>query len=106
MVIQEKSDKRCIVEWHSFCFVFFATVVISWMAQVCAHKKKILLKEMNGMQYTFNILGPVVQSIVSLTKSLNNDSLSLFVHLKSSVLIFFAEKMWGGAMQKLLTFFR
>ena len=35
---------------------------------------------------------PVVQSIVSLTKSLVNDSLSLLVRLKSSVLIFFAEK--------------
>ena len=44
-------------------------------------------------------LGPVVQSIVSLMKSLVNDSLSLLVRLKSSVLIFFAEKM-------LLTFFR
>ena len=45
--------------------------------------------------------GPVVQSIVSLTKSLINDSLSLLVRLKSSLLICFAEKM-----QKLLTFFR
>ena len=36
--------------------------------------------------------GPVVQSIVSLTKLLTNDSLSLLVRLKSSVLIFFAEK--------------
>ena len=32
---------------------------------------------------------PAVQSIVSLTKSLVNDSLSLLVRLKSSVLIFF-----------------
>ena len=54
-----------------------------------------------------NIQGPVVQSIVSLTKSLVNDSLSLLVRLKSSVLIFFAEKLWGAfALQKLLTFFR
>ena len=36
--------------------------------------------------------GPVVQSIVSLTKSLVNDSLSLLVRLKSSVLICFAER--------------
>ena len=50
---------------------------------------------------------PVVQSIVSLTKLLVNDLLSLLVRLKSSVLIFFAEKMWGAfAVQKLLTFFR
>ena len=37
--------------------------------------------------------GPVVQSIVSLTKLLVNDSLSLLVRLKSSVLVFFAEKI-------------
>ena len=42
------------------------------------------------------LLGTVVQSIVSLTKSLVNDSLSLLVRLKSSVLIFFAEKMRGA----------
>ena len=42
------------------------------------------------------ILGQVVQSIVSLTTSLVNDSLSFLVHLKSSVLIFFAEKMRGA----------
>ena len=36
--------------------------------------------------------GPVVQSIVSLTKLLVSDLLSLLVRLKSSVL-FFAEKM-------------
>ena len=48
-------------------------------------------------------LGPVVQSILSLTKSLVNDSLSLLVRLKSSVLIFFAEKMRGAFA---LTFFR
>ena len=41
---------------------------------------------------TYLNLGPVVQSIVSLTESLVNDSLSLLVRLKSSVLIFFAEK--------------
>ena len=40
--------------------------------------------------------GPVVQSIVSLTKSLVSDSLSLLVRLKLSVLIFFAEKMRGA----------
>ena len=51
----------------------------------------------------FKHQGPVVQSIVSLTKSLVNDSLSPLVRLKSSVLIFFAEKM---RLQKLLTFFR
>ena len=43
-------------------------------------------------QLSFNIQGPVVQSIVSLTKLLVNDSLSLLVRLKSSVLIFFCRK--------------
>ena len=44
------------------------------------------------MKSSLTHLGPVVQSIVSLTKSLVNDSLSLLVHLKSCVLIFFAEE--------------
>ena len=53
----------------------------------------------------YNNQGPVVQSFVSLTKSLVNDLLSLWVRLTSSVLIFFAAKMWGAfALQKLLTF--
>ena len=43
--------------------------------------------------FDFGLLGPVVQSVVSLTKSLVNDSLSLLVCLKTSVLILFAEKM-------------
>ena len=50
-------------------------------------------KEATGKFYSN--LGPVVQSIVSLTKSLVNDSLSLLARLKSSELIFFAEKMRG-----------
>ena len=54
----------------------------------------------------FEQQGPVVQSVVSLTKSLVNDSLSLLVRLKSSVLIFFAEKMGGAfALQKMAVFF-
>ena len=36
--------------------------------------------------------GPVVQSIASLTKSLANDFLNLLVHIKSSELIFSADK--------------
>ena len=56
------------------------------------------------IHWKYDNLGPVVQSIVSLTKSLVSDSLSLLVRIKSSVLIFFAEKMRGAF--KLLTFFR
>ena len=51
--------------------------------------------------------GPGVQSIISLMKSLVKDLLSLLVHIKSSVLIFFAEKVRGAfALQKLLTLFQ
>ena len=56
--------------------------------------------------YCPSLQGPVVQSIVSLTKLLVNDSLRLLVRLKSSELIFFAKKMRGAfALQKLLSFF-
>ena len=51
----------------------------------------VLYKVVSNLQ-----LGPVVQSIVSLTKSLVSDSLSLLVRLKSNVLIVFVEKMWGA----------
>ena len=40
--------------------------------------------------------GPVVQSIISLTKSLVKDLLSLLVHIKSSALISFADEMRGA----------
>ena len=46
---------------------------------------------------------PVINTVM---KSLVQDSLSLLVDIKSSVLIFFAEKMRSVfAVQKLLTFF-
>ena len=52
-------------------------------------------------------LGPVVQSIVSLTSSLRVISLTVFADSKYNILIFFAEKMWVAfALQKLLTFFQ
>ena len=54
--------------------------------------------------FTKYILGPVVQSIVSLTSSLRVISLSVLADSIHNILIFFAEKMWV-AMQKLLTFF-
>ena len=53
------------------------------------------------------ILGPVVQSIVSLTSSLRVISLTVLVDSIYNILIFFAEKMWVAfALQKLLTFFQ
>ena len=50
-------------------------------------------------------LGPVVQSIVSLTSSLRVSSLTVLAVLIYNILIFFAEKMWVAfALQKLLIF--
>ena len=50
-------------------------------------------------------LGPVVQSIVSLTSSLRAISLTVLADSSHNILIFFAEKMWV-AFAKLLTFFQ
>ena len=54
------------------------------------------------------ILGPVVQSIVSLTSSLRVISLTVLADPIYSILIFFAEKNVSTffALQKLLTFFQ
>ena len=41
-----------------------------------------------------NNLGPVVQSVVSLTSSIRVISLTVLADLIHSILIFFAEKMW------------
>ena len=52
-------------------------------------------------------LGPVVQSVVSLTSSLRVISLTVLGDSIYKILIFFAEKMWVAfALQKLLTFFQ
>ena len=57
--------------------------------------------------HAFAILGPVVQSVVSLTSSLRIISLTVLADSIYNILIFFAEKMWVAfAMQKLLTFFQ
>ena len=68
----------------------------------------------NGMLYhsscnvrISSFLGPVVQSIVSLTSSLRGISLTVLADSIYNIMIFFAEKMWVAfAMQKLLTFFQ
>ena len=52
-------------------------------------------------------MGPVVQSVVSLTSSLRVISLTVLADSLYNILIFFAEKMWVAfALQKLLTFFQ
>ena len=53
------------------------------------------------------ILGPVVQSVVSLTSSLRVIALTVLADSIYNILIFFAEKMWVAfALQKLLIFFQ
>ena len=53
-----------------------------------------------------NHLGPVVQSIVSLTSSLRGQLVKCFTTLYPNTLIFFVEKVREAfAVQKLLTFF-
>ena len=55
---------------------------------------------------TYYYLGPVVQSVVSLTSSLRVISLTVLTDSIYNIL-FFAEKMWVAfALQKLLTFFQ
>ena len=51
-------------------------------------------------------LGPVVQSVISLTSLLRVILLTVLADSIYNILIFFAEKMWVAfALQKLLTFF-
>ena len=57
--------------------------------------------------YLVIILGPVVQSIVSLTSLLRVILLTVLADSINNILKFFAEKMWVAfALQKLLTFFQ
>ena len=54
-----------------------------------------------------NLLGPVVQWVVSLTSVLRVISLTVLAESIYNILIFFADKMWVAfALQKLLTFFQ
>ena len=54
-----------------------------------------------------NSLGPVVQSIISLTSSLTGQLVKCFMTLKPNILKYFVEKLREAfAMQKLLTFFQ
>ena len=59
--------------------------------------------------FLFNSLGPVVQSIVTLTSSLSGQLVKCFTTLSLNILIFFVEKNERSfciALQKLLTFFQ
>ena len=63
--------------------------------------------EVTGVRLTCEDLGPVVQSIVSLTSLLKDQLVKCFTTLKPNTLILFVEKMREAfALQKLLTFFQ
>ena len=55
----------------------------------------------------FELLGPIVQSMVSLTSSVRGHLIKCFTTLLPNTMIFFAKKMREAfAVQKLLTFFQ
>ena len=58
-------------------------------AQISLH----VMRYIGACQYNINILGPVVQSVVSLTSSLRVISLTVLADSVHNILIFFAEKM-------------
>ena len=71
------------------------------------NSNKTAVSKYNNPLTWVNILGPVVQSVVSLTSSLRVISLTVLADSLYNILIFFAEKMWVAfALQKLLTFFQ
>ena len=73
------------------------TVVYEKMAEFNHHKQM----QLRGL------LGPVVQSIVSLMSSLSGQVVTCFTTLQPNTLNFFVEKVREAfAVQKLLSFFR
>ena len=93
------------VAWHLQVDIgCFTQVSESWPST------KALLKKKHNVWFCgerIKYLGPVVQSIVSLTSSLRVIMLTVLADSIYNILIFFAEKMWVAiALQKLLTFFQ
>ena len=77
---------------------------LSYIANICiSNEYKIIAFYVAKYQ----VLGPVVQSVVSLMSSLRVISLTVLADSIHNIQIFFAEKMWVAfALQKLLTFFQ
>ena len=69
--------------------------------------KKPKTKQKLNYPHLSTDLGPVVQSVASLTSSLRVISLTVLADSLYNIPIFLAEKMWVAfALQKLLTFFQ
>ena len=79
-----------------FCFQTMTSSKYQWIFTITCY-----------MHWYCRDLGPVVQSVVSLTSSLRVISLTILADSIYNILIFFAEKMWVAfALKKLLTFFQ
>ena len=94
--------------FSSFFFFFHENICCGYSLEV-PHwgTSNEYLQHMFSWKNKKNIyLGPVVQSIVSLTSSLRVILLTVLADSIYNILLFFAEKMWVAfALQKLLTFF-
>ena len=89
------------IAWHCVALWLLAAVFVHMLYPICCLIEHCVLWILSG------ILGPVVQSVVSLTSSLRVISLTVLADSMYNILIFFAEKMLVAfALQKLLTFFQ
>ena len=87
-----------------FCSIVSLTVMSS---QECYFFILLSLKEKLYPSLFIFYLGPVVQSILSLTSSLRGQLVKCFTTLQPNTLKFFVEKMREAfALQKLITFFQ
>ena len=102
---------------YCYCFVisdtwgltrkfFISSAYVKCLTLITKYNWTVWVLRQSGPTHS-EYLGPVVQSIVSLTSSLRVISLTVLVDSIYNILIFFAEKMWVAfAVQKLLTFFQ
>ena len=108
-----REDLFSFLQWQAwFSFLKAKVTIYGHVKKVCEY----LMYQLDYIFIRFNtkrcrknldkMLGPVVQSVVSLTSSLNVISLTVLADSIYNILILFAEKMWVAfALQKLLTFF-
>ena len=87
----------CYIQISS-CWCIFLMDVMNWVNTIAPVKVHF---------FNQKVLGPVVQSVISLTSSLRVISLTVLADSIHNIQIFFAEKMWVAfALQKLLTFYQ
>ena len=97
----------CCLSLESLIWVYTVSSGMSWpKGEVFGDNSRYPSIIINYSSLTI-LLGPVDQSIVSITSSLRVISLTFLADSIHNILIFFAEKMWVAfALQKLLTFFQ